>query len=202
VNASADNPANPYAAPRAELQPNSPSMPTGTAAFYAMSPRKALVMSVLTMGFYDLCFWWRHWRARREHGHEVSVFWRTFFAGFWAFDFKSSVSLALIERSLTPPALLTAAPGIYLGSFILDNVLSRLGFAGLGFVASALCVLVRGGMLAVLQTSVNEVLKADDYRGPYNRGARPATIAIAIAGLLIWILGLVSAVNGWGRGSS
>jgi hypothetical protein len=199
VNASADNPANPYAAPRAELQPNIPSVVTGAAPFYAMSPRKAAVMIVLTMGLYDLCFWWRHWRARRQHGQDVSVFWRTIFAGFFAFDFKSSVSLALTERGLTPPALLAAAPGIYLGSFILDNVLSRLGFAGLSLAANVVCVLVRACMLAVFQTSVNEVLRADGYRGPYNRGARPATIAIAVAGILIWTLAVVSGLNGWGQ---
>lgn len=200
--ASADNPVNPYAAPRAELQQNVPSTRTGAAPFYAMSPRKAFVMSVLTMGFYDLCFWWRHWRARRQYGQDVSIFWRTFFAGFCAFDFKSSVSVALIERNLTPPPLLAAAPAIYLGSFVLDNVLSRAGFAGVALVIGAVCEVIRAGILTTFQTAVNEVLKADDYRGPYNRGVRGATIAAAIVGILIWALTLVSTLNGWGQSTT
>jgi hypothetical protein len=178
---------NPYAAPAAELQ-QAPAQSARGAAFYAMSARKVAVMSLLTMSLYELWFWWRHWRALRDNGEDISVFWRTVFATFYIFPFKNKVVLALTGRDLRVHSLLGPLPALYLASYVLDNIFPRALGAGtlavlLGLSMSAL----RAALLWRLQDSVNQVLDADGYRGPVNRGARGLTYLAAGLGLLLWL---------------
>jgi len=185
----ADDPAvNPYAAPAAELQHAPAAEASQRAAFYAMSPRKAAVMSFLTMSIYELCFWWRHWRTRREGGEDVNVFWRTAFAAFYAYPFKNTVSVGLAQHGAPLHWLLNAMPTLYMLSYLIDNALARLESQHwIWFALSVSMNVLRSLLLAVLQKSVNQVLEANGYRGPVNRGATVRTYLMAALGLLIWV---------------
>jgi hypothetical protein len=188
LNDGPDSPINPYAAPSADLSAPLDSQPKRSAVFFGVSPGKVLVMSVLTLGIYDLSFWWRHWRARQRRGERVSVFWRTVFAAFCSFEFKNTLAMSMAERDLPEDPWLRRAPLVYLLSFMLDNLVSRLADGAVAFIAAVLFELVRASALVVIQRSVNAVLVADGNAQLITRGASVRTYLLGCAGILIWML--------------
>lgn len=184
---------NPYAAPEAELQV--PSASARPAAFYAMSPRKAVVMTMLTLGFYDLVFWYRHWKRLKDNGYDFSPFFRAFFAGFTSFRFVSILRTARVERDLPSGEGLRASAGIYLGlniaSRISERILEGVPYLVLTVLACAGCAWV----LATVQHAANEVLEADGSQGQSNSGVTAGAIFGAALGLAIWAFMIIDAVN-------
>lgn len=183
-------PENPYAAPTAELHSPAPLELHERGAYYALSPHKAALMSFLTLGAYDLCFWWRHWRTRHDRGQDVNVFGRTLFSAFYCFGFKADMAYALATRDRTPHALLAVAPAAYLTCNVTEHILVRAADDGpWSFAASFVLIVLRALILALFQRDANQVLEADGYRGKYNRGATARTYVIGALGLLIWVFG-------------
>lgn len=184
---------NPYAAPLTELQVQ--SVPSGPAVVYPMSARKAAVMSMLTFSLYDLVFWYQHWKRLKESGQVVSPIVRAIFAPFAAFGFLTTLSSLRFARGLTSDSLLRATPFIYLGlklaTRISDKVLE--GVSGLAFTMIACAA--GAWVLATIQHGANEVLAADNYRGPANSGASLGAIFAGGLGLMLWSLAIVDAVS-------
>ena len=55
--------------------------------FFSVSVTKLIVLSIFTLGAYELFWFYRNWRAiRARERSELSPFWRTFFAFFFAYD--------------------------------------------------------------------------------------------------------------------
>lgn len=191
-------PSNPYAAPSADLGVSAPEPAPGHAAsFYAMSPTKLVIMSWLTGGIYDLCFWWRQWGARRRAGEDVSVFWRTFFAPYTCFGFTKSVILARHMRDLGPSSLLGIAPSAYLVANLIELGINRVqdpGFQTFALISSVLANLVRASMLGAIQHAINELLNAEGYRGPYNRGVTAGAVVVGLLGIAIWGAALLGVI--------
>jgi hypothetical protein len=184
---------NPYAVPEAELQVQ--SVQSQPAAFHPMSPLKAAVMTVLTFGFYDLVFWYRHWARLKESGHDVSPVIRAIFAGFTSFSFVTILSTARAGRGLENGFDLRAAPGIYLALNIASRLSDKIldGIPGLVFT---LFTCVGGGwVLATIQQEANEVLKADNYQGPFYSGVTVGTIISGVLGLAFWIFVVLGTVS-------
>jgi hypothetical protein len=179
---------NPYAAPSANLEaPRVEEPARASVPFYAMSPVKLVIMSVLTFGIYDLAFWWRQWSARRRTGEELSVFWRTVFAGFTSFTFKNTVAVALTLRDRQVPPALPLAPGVYLGSVIIERAVDRLTVApALAVSVTLVASLLRAGALGVIQSAVNELLELEHYKGPINRGATAGSVLMGLLGIALW----------------
>jgi hypothetical protein len=50
--------------------------------FFAVSTHKFVVMSIVTLGLYNVYWVWRQWKRFVEHGEVLSPFWRTFFLVF------------------------------------------------------------------------------------------------------------------------
>jgi hypothetical protein len=189
---------NPYAAPTAELAPKPPASGAGQSSFYAQSPAKLAVMSILTMGVYDLAYWWRQWRAWRQSGHDVNVFARTIFSPLFAFGFRSNLDDALSARGRSAPSQLTFAPFVYLIAQVLDNVLARLPLGpavtlGTAALARIVCAAFA---LVTFQNAVAQVQEAEGYSGPVNRGASLGTIVAGALGALIWAAVVWGAVDG------
>ena len=83
---------NPYSPPGAELV-----LPTnykaGTEApFFAVSPLKLVVMSVFTLGLYELYWFYKNWQAIKLREKEnISPFWRAVFGYFFCYALFSEV---------------------------------------------------------------------------------------------------------------
>jgi hypothetical protein len=191
-----DAPSNPYAAPSANLDTPLVTEPAHTsAAFYPMSPAKLVIMSVLTFGIYDLAFWWRQWSARRRTGEQLSVFWRTVFAGFTGFGFNNSLSVALTLRDRQLPPSLPLAPGVYLASLVVGRVIDRMSLTtALALSLTLLIGLIRASALGVIQSAVNELLELEHYKGPFNRGLTAGSIIVGLLGILLWSVAMFGAL--------
>lgn len=74
---------------------------------HPMSEVKLVVMALATLGFYELYWFYRNWRLRKQvRRSDVSPFWRTFFAPFFAFslfeDVASEARELRVSRGWTP----------------------------------------------------------------------------------------------------
>jgi hypothetical protein len=188
---------NPYAAPQAELQLRGAVSRPG--AFYAMSPRKAAVLSVLTFNLFDIVFWYRHWKRLQETGHDVSPIWRAIFAAITSFSFVTTLSTERAARGLQSDfefvSPLRATPGIYLGLNLVSRVAERV-LEGVPHLAATLLACTGcAWVLATVQRGANEVLEADAHGGPSNSGATVVSIIVGALGLLSWLLVILAAVS-------
>ena len=81
--------------------------PTSPPGFWPVRISKLLVLSILTLGIYELVWFWRNWRAINEAAPgSVNPYARTFFSGIMYFS--------LVERvGVTGGALLAIGYGIH-----------------------------------------------------------------------------------------
>lgn len=71
--------------------------------YFAVSSFKLGVMSVCTLGLYELYWFYRNWQqVRRITGADILPFWRAFFAPIWVFVLFKYLSDELQERGLPP----------------------------------------------------------------------------------------------------
>lgn len=72
--------------------PGEPAIASGEALFHHVSPVKFVIMTLITLGLYEVWWFWRGWRdiARRE-GLNIWPFWRGFFAPVWFYPFATRV---------------------------------------------------------------------------------------------------------------
>jgi len=176
---------NPYAAPQAELQVQ--AVGSGVAVVYPMSSRKAAVMSLLTLGLYDLVFWYRHWTRLKEGGHDVSPIVRTMFAPFTSFAFLTMLTSLRYPRGIESDSLLRLSPFVYFGVTFAGLVANKFLEGIPSLVATTLGCAASAWVLATIQRGANEVLAADNYQGPSNSGADWGAIVVGVIGLVIWL---------------
>lgn len=103
---------NPYAPPKAALSETAAAATTlNEPAFYPTTVLKLIVLSVCTMGLYEIYWFYRNWqRVKEGTGADISPFWRALFGFFFAYRLFDRVRKhpAMGEHSL-PAGLLTAA---------------------------------------------------------------------------------------------
>lgn len=81
-------------APAAEPYPypHTVQVASDVGQFHAMAVWKLVVMSLCTLGLYELFWFYRNWnRVRERTGGGLSPFWRAFFAPFWAYSLFQEV---------------------------------------------------------------------------------------------------------------
>jgi hypothetical protein len=67
--------------------PAAPGTEAGPPVYFAVSRAKLIVMSLATLGFYRVYWFYQHWHRQRERTQEdLSPFWRTVFSIFFAYD--------------------------------------------------------------------------------------------------------------------
>lgn len=59
-----------------------------TTKFYPVAPLKFFILSLVTMGFYQVYWFYRNWSyVKRVDGEKLFPFWRAFFSCFWFYPF-------------------------------------------------------------------------------------------------------------------
>ena len=90
-------------APAAAI-PAAPAVSEAPYLFVPTAGYKFIVLSVTSLGIYEFVWLYRSWSRLRERGRaDVSPFWRTFFAPFFAFDLFRRVAAEAGRRG-APPA--------------------------------------------------------------------------------------------------
>lgn len=112
-------PAEPAAAPAdaapADAAPAdaAPAMPGGPAQaapgpkmlmpYFPVAIHKLIVMSVCTLGVYQLYWAYQHWkRIKLTTGEKLSPFWRALFGGLWSFSMFRRIKRSSEENAFTP----------------------------------------------------------------------------------------------------
>lgn len=75
-----------------EPAPSEPAPATGEALFHHVSPVKFVIMTLITLGLYEIWWFWRGWKdIERREGLNIWPFWRGFFAPVWFYSFATRV---------------------------------------------------------------------------------------------------------------
>lgn len=179
-----------YRPPEADLEVRTQAQPQVLAPFFQTSPLKVALLSLATVGLYQLYWFHKHWYRRKAHGEDVIPILRTIFAVLFAHSLFQSVNRE-IERRTTPGIPMAgvaieplSAGTLALGYFAL-NILWRLPdpvsfFGLLSFLP-----------LVAAQKRINQ-LHADMGLDPSEGSAFTAGTFVALGvGLLWWGLVLI-----------
>ncbi len=191
-----DEPSNPYAPPvSAEIGIPELGHARNGGGHYRMNPNKLALMSLLTLGLYDLAFFWRHWRAIRNAGEDVSIFFRTLFGVLYCFALTRRIEKGLVFAGLTASAGLRYSALLYFLFTLIDRLAEN--SAALSpqqvFLVSAFRSVASIYPLVQIQRSANRLLDARGDTTQGNDGIRPATLVVGCFGLLLWGLLLLEA---------
>ena len=89
---SADKPQMPNASPTAGMY-GPPADLAEERRYFPVSARKFVVMSLFTLTFYQLYWFYKNWqRIRDRSGENISPFWRAFFSPIWGFNLLKRIS--------------------------------------------------------------------------------------------------------------
>ncbi|HEV8234153.1 MAG TPA: hypothetical protein VGP84_06120 [Gemmatimonadaceae bacterium] len=143
--------------------------------FFAVSTRKFVVMSIVTLGLYDVYWVWRQWRRFVEHGQVLSPFWRTFFLVFTNYSLFARVRSRAREEGIE----VSWSPALMATLYLVLNVTWRLPDP---WVLVSLLVFVP---LIPIQETIERINARHVAELP-NRGFSGAdAVAIVIGGLVL-----------------
>ncbi len=113
-----------YAPPKAEDSPPSVGAVRGRpAVFFAVSPLKLVVMSIATLGIYELFWFFANWQRMKRRGQRnISPFWRTFFACFTCYSLFRSVKEAAVSANVKT----SISPGVLAVGWVITTFMWRL----------------------------------------------------------------------------
>lgn len=102
--------------------------------YFAISPKRLALFSVLTLGIYEIYWFYKNWQAiKNAEGQKISPFWRAIFAVFFCYGlFKKVLESAkshAYQNSYSPGWLATA----YILLLVIGNGLSRVESYDMGF---------------------------------------------------------------------
>jgi hypothetical protein len=148
---------NPYAPPKSVVADVVPRRPTAEPVFFPVSKTKLVVMSVLTLGFYDLVWFYQNWWiVRLRTGQSLSPVLRTIFAVLFCYGLFDRVRKAqgddagprLQAGPLAVGWILTSLAGNFVG---VDGSSPVVGLLGIAIGLSSVLFLVR------VQDAVNAI---------------------------------------------
>jgi hypothetical protein len=100
---------NPYAPPKAEVADVESAGATAPARFFAVSPVKLVVMSICTLGLYQIFWFYRQWVHIKNHSEPLIIPWaRALFGIFWCYSCFEFIRNE--ERRLDVEPTLAAGP--------------------------------------------------------------------------------------------
>lgn len=94
-----ENDVNLYKPPETPVEPETETQ--GEAYFFTTSSLKLALMSLCTLGLYELYWFYKNWvliKARTEK--DIMPFWRAFFAPFWAYSCFESIKVSANENDV------------------------------------------------------------------------------------------------------
>ncbi|MDM4770807.1 DUF4339 domain-containing protein [Solimonas sp. SE-A11] len=100
----------------------------GDAPWFAVAPRKLLVMSLCTLTFYNLYWFYQQWwRVRRRDGSDIRPFWRTAFAIFYVYPLFKRIRAEAQEAGLPPSFEAGTMASLFIVITLLGNLPGPLG---------------------------------------------------------------------------
>lgn len=149
--------------------------------YFEVATTKFVVMSIVTFGIYDVYWVYQQWRCERTRtGEDLSPFWRTFFAPFWAFSLFRRISQVSDETG-TGPFAHQAYALIYFASFVTIRLPDPYWLIGiLAFVP-----------MIPVQSAATRVNKTVAPGAPLNDRYTLPNVVMIVLGLLMLLLVIV-----------
>lgn len=95
---------NPYATPSSSVDTES-TPNTSSPYYFTTSTLKLSLMSICTLGFYELYWFYKNWvMVKKRTGERITPFWRAVFAPLWAYSCFKRIK-ATAEHNQVPEAL-------------------------------------------------------------------------------------------------
>ena len=180
--------------------------------FFQTSLLKIGVLTVATLGLYQLSWIYRQWARRKEHGEDVIPLLRTIFFVLYAYSLFKSVNeeidlradLELAQHgSITGdriehlrPGLLTA---LYLGSSVTARFATGQGLGGiLNALLASVPLLLTTIPLVFVQKKINELHAKLGYDPSAGTAFTGGSTAALVLGALFWILVVIGLFGGQG----
>jgi len=152
---------------------------------FAVSTRKFVVMSIVTLGLYDVYWVWRQWKRFAEQGEVLSPFWRTFFLVFTNYSLFARVRSRAREEGIE----VGWSPALMATLYLVLNVTWRLPDP---WVLVSLLVFVP---LIPIQETIERINARHVAELP-NRGFSGADAVAIVIGGLVLILVLIGVLLG------
>jgi hypothetical protein len=153
--------------------------------FFAVSTRKFVVMSIVTLGLYDVYWVWRQWKRFVEHGEVLSPFWRTFFLVFTNYSLFARVRSRAREEGIE----VSWSPALLATLYLVLNVTWRLPDP---WVLVSLLVFVP---IIPVQETIDRINATHVAKLP-NRGFSGTNAVAIVIGGLVLILVLIESLLG------
>jgi hypothetical protein len=166
-----------YAPPKADDAPPPIERRGRPATFFAVSPLKLVVMSVVTLGGYELFWFYANWqRLRRRTMPRISPFWRTMFVYFTCYSLFKTVR----ETAHSANVGARFSPLLLAIGWVVTTLLWKLPSAAWLITYAAVFFLIP---VQITMNKVNEVL--DPGHDPNTRFTAWNIVGIVLGGLLL-----------------
>ncbi len=100
-----------------------PPMPEGEPVFFAVSPLKLVVMSTVTLGIYEIYWFYKNWKLIKQRTEsDIMPFWRAFFAVLFCYSYFREVKEVAASRGIS----FRSSPGFLAIAWILLTLSWRL----------------------------------------------------------------------------
>jgi hypothetical protein len=160
-----------------------------------MSTRKLFLMSVLTMGLYNVCFWWRHWKTRKEAGDDVTPWLRTLFSVFTVFSYHGTLTTEAKVQEKDLGSIFPAMAFLYLGFSMGSHLLSKMESGG-AFLAMIMVNILLAWSLVKFQVAANGLTEDTAKTAPFNSGVTWGSAVMGSMGGLLLIAGCAEVLLG------
>ena len=159
---------------------------------FAVSLSKLVVMSLCTLGLYEVYWAYKQWDAQRSREQEqLSPFWRAFFAPLWGFSLFPRIQRITAQYGV--PATWSGS-GLALGYFLL-----RLAWR---LPDPYWLVTIFGFLpLLVVQRSINQLNAAIAPEAPRNDSYSGLNVAIIVIGGILLLLAILGTLRPLGAPS-
>lgn len=155
----------------------------GSADLFVVSVNKLIVLSIATMRFYEVYWFYRHWRAQQRAGARVMPFVRAIFSIFFTHSLFKRIDAAAEDEGVDARWQPSSQASLYVG-LMLGGVLVAQVAGWLGFIASTLLGMAAVVPLAQAQKVAN--LAAGDAHGSRNSRFDAGSILAVALGLVLW----------------
>jgi hypothetical protein len=160
-------------------------------AYYAVSLRRLILLSLFSAGFYDLYWMYRNWKAiQKAEGKEMLPFWRAFFGIFYCYPLFRHMVRSFRAHNyevLYSPVLLAVA---WIALVVLGKLSTLAGHHWLGYLIATVSYLSFAALVP-LQKTANEYAKNTLGQG-IEKQLSTGEVVILVVGGLVWAF-LISA---------
>jgi len=161
--------------------------------YFAISPKRLALFSVLTLGIYEIYWFYKNWQAvKNTEGQKISPFWRAIFAVFFCYSlFKKVLESAKSHayQNSYPPGWLATA---YILLLVLGNGLSRVESYEIGFNLIWLIIAIATFIpLLPVQRAINFNNKKVKSDFELRKGFSGGEVVLIVIGVIWFLLVLV-----------